>query len=152
MFFCHPCLYSISRTINFNLHSQRRPGLPDFSWYMIPKAEKNVPNEHETYQMVIKYPKCKIFQTDIKYIHSKALQNLPNLGILVWKQTIWQPWRRLYYSTPPPEILFYIGQCLFLPFFSTQTKHIKSNIHIKSIIIHNCIAMFSLKTFGGIRA
>jgi hypothetical protein len=24
--------------------------------------------------------------------HSKALQNLPKLGFLVWKQTIWQPW------------------------------------------------------------
>jgi hypothetical protein len=30
----------------------------------------------------------------IKYnniIHSKALQNLPKFGILVWKYTIWQP-------------------------------------------------------------
>jgi hypothetical protein len=34
--------------------------------------------------MVIKY--TKIF-------HSKTLQNLPKLGILVWKQTIWQPWQ-----------------------------------------------------------
>jgi hypothetical protein len=25
-------------------------------------------------------------------LHSKALQNLPNLGFLVWKYTIWQPW------------------------------------------------------------
>jgi hypothetical protein len=24
---------------------------------------------------------------------SKALQNLPKLGFLVWKETIWQPWR-----------------------------------------------------------
>jgi hypothetical protein len=23
---------------------------------------------------------------------SKALQHLPKLGFLVWKQTIWQPW------------------------------------------------------------
>jgi hypothetical protein len=31
----------------------------------------------------------------IKYtiiFHSKALQNLPILGFLVWKSTIWQPW------------------------------------------------------------
>jgi hypothetical protein len=31
----------------------------------------------------------------VKYssiFHSKALQNLPKLGFLVWKQTIWQPW------------------------------------------------------------
>jgi hypothetical protein len=33
--------------------------------------------------MVIKYN--KIF-------HSETLQNLPKLGFLVWKQTIWQPW------------------------------------------------------------
>jgi hypothetical protein len=33
--------------------------------------------------MVIKY--TKIF-------HSKTVQNLPKLGFLVWKQTIWQPW------------------------------------------------------------
>jgi hypothetical protein len=26
-----------------------------------------------------------------KIFHSKALQNLPKLGLLVWKQTIWQP-------------------------------------------------------------
>jgi hypothetical protein len=32
-------------------------GLPDFSWYMILKTGKNVPNEHKMYQMVIKYPK-----------------------------------------------------------------------------------------------
>jgi hypothetical protein len=30
-------------------------GLPDCSWYMIPKPEKNVPNEYKMYQMAIKY-------------------------------------------------------------------------------------------------
>jgi hypothetical protein len=36
------------------------PGLPDFSWYNIPKREKytklpqNVPNVHEIYQMALK--------------------------------------------------------------------------------------------------
>jgi hypothetical protein len=34
----------------------RKAGLPDFSWYMIPKPEKNVPNEHKMYQMVMEYP------------------------------------------------------------------------------------------------
>jgi hypothetical protein len=28
-----------------------------------------------------------------KIFHSKTLQNLPKLGFLVWKQTIWQPCR-----------------------------------------------------------
>jgi hypothetical protein len=35
-------------------------------------------------------------QVSIKYTHifyCKTLQNLPKLEFLVWKQTIWQPWR-----------------------------------------------------------
>jgi hypothetical protein len=28
-----------------------------FSWYLIPKPDKNVPNEHKMYQTVIKYSK-----------------------------------------------------------------------------------------------
>jgi hypothetical protein len=62
-------------------------GLPDFSWYMIPKKEK-------MYQMNRKYTKWsqnipkvhQILQMDIKYINifqSMALQNLPKLGFLV---------------------------------------------------------------------
>jgi hypothetical protein len=41
--------------------------------------------------MAVKY----VFQMVIRHtntFHSKALQNLPKLGFLVWKQTIWQPW------------------------------------------------------------
>jgi hypothetical protein len=41
-----------------------------------------MPNDRKILQMTIKY--SSIF-------HSKTLQNLPNLGFLVWKQTIWQP-------------------------------------------------------------
>jgi hypothetical protein len=56
---------------------------------------KNVPNEHKMYQMVKKILNvCKIVQMAIKYfnlIPSRALQNLPKLGLLVWKETIWQP-------------------------------------------------------------
>jgi hypothetical protein len=71
-------------------------GLPDFSWHMIPKLEKCtkwtqiVPNGHKISQKSIKY----VFQMAIKYFNffpSKALQNLTELGFLVWKQTIWQP-------------------------------------------------------------
>jgi hypothetical protein len=32
-------------------------GLPDFSWYKIPKWRKNMPNYYELYQMSIKYNK-----------------------------------------------------------------------------------------------
>jgi hypothetical protein len=62
-------------------------GLPDFSWYIIPKPEKmyqmvtnctkwlqNIPNLHKIVKMAIKY--INIFQ-------SKALPNLPKLGFLV---------------------------------------------------------------------
>jgi hypothetical protein len=33
-------------------------GLPDFSWYNLPKREK-ITNEHKTYQMATKYTKWK---------------------------------------------------------------------------------------------
>jgi hypothetical protein len=33
------------------------PGLPDFSWYKIPKTGKNIPNGHKIYQMAIKFTK-----------------------------------------------------------------------------------------------
>jgi hypothetical protein len=37
-------------------HYDSRAGLPDFSWYMIPKPKK-VPNEHKKYQMSVNIPK-----------------------------------------------------------------------------------------------
>jgi hypothetical protein len=60
-------------------------GLPDFSWYMIPKPKKctqwtqmyqNIPNVRQIFPMALKF--INIFQ-------SEALQNLPKLGFLVWK-------------------------------------------------------------------
>jgi hypothetical protein len=63
------------------------------TWY---QNRKNVPNKHRMYQMVKNIPNvCKIFQIAIKYINifqSRALQNWPKLGFLVWKETIWQSW------------------------------------------------------------
>jgi hypothetical protein len=49
----------------------------------------HIPNDRKIYQMTITY--TSIF-------HSKALQNLPKLGFLVWKQTIWQPWKNTFLS------------------------------------------------------
>jgi hypothetical protein len=43
----------------------------------------SISNGRKIDQMVIKY--TNIF-------NCKTLQNLPKLGFLVWKQTIWQPW------------------------------------------------------------
>jgi hypothetical protein len=76
---------------NFALH----PGLPDYSWYMIPKQEK-------MYQMNTKRTKwsynipnaLKMSQIAIKYINifpSKALQNSPNLEFWVWKDSSGNP-------------------------------------------------------------
>jgi hypothetical protein len=68
-----------------------------FFWHNIPKRGKiyqitaTLPNGHKIYQMTV----CKTLQITIKYtsiFYSKVLQNLPKLGFLVWKQTIWQPW------------------------------------------------------------
>jgi hypothetical protein len=51
--------------------------------HKITKWPYNVPNGLNIFKMA---KECT------KLFHSKALQNLPKLGFLVWKQTIWQPW------------------------------------------------------------
>jgi hypothetical protein len=56
------------------------------TWYQnrkwCTKWTQIVPYGHKKSQMVIKY---------FNIIQSKALQNLPKLAFLAWKQTIWQP-------------------------------------------------------------
>jgi hypothetical protein len=55
------------------------------------KLPQNIPNGHKIFPMAVKY----VDQMVIKYtkiFRSKTFQNLPKLGFLVWKQTIWQPW------------------------------------------------------------
>jgi cephalosporin-C deacetylase-like acetyl esterase len=47
------CITHCSETIFFQVQGCQIQG-----WYMIPKSEKNVPNEHKVYQTVIKYLKC----------------------------------------------------------------------------------------------
>jgi hypothetical protein len=36
--------------------TKTKPGLPDFSWYKMPKRRKNIPNHHTIYQMATKIP------------------------------------------------------------------------------------------------
>jgi hypothetical protein len=71
------------------------PGLPDFSWCMIPKPEKMYQMNTNCTKWSWGIPNVRtIFHTALKFINifqSKALQNLLRLGFLVWKQTIWQP-------------------------------------------------------------
>jgi hypothetical protein len=63
---------------------QEDPGLPDFSWHMIPKPEKmnqmntNCTIGHKISQISINIPND---HTDI--FQSKTPQNLPKLGCLV---------------------------------------------------------------------
>jgi hypothetical protein len=67
------------------LHFQS--GLPDFSWCMYQdeeiytKSPQNIQNGRKMDQMAINY--TNIF-------HCNTLQNLPKMGFLVWKYTIWQ--------------------------------------------------------------
>jgi hypothetical protein len=74
---------------------QSQSGLPDFSWYKIPKWGKytkwpqNIPNGHKTFPMTVKLDQMVIKHA--KIFHCKTLQNLPKLVFVVWKQTIWQP-------------------------------------------------------------
>jgi hypothetical protein len=58
---------------------------------MYTKLPYIVPNGYNILQMIIKYN--NIF-------HSKAIQNLPKLGFLVWKQTIWQPRQNHFFLSP----------------------------------------------------
>jgi hypothetical protein len=47
---------------------------------------------YHTYVLPLNAPKgSNKFQLAKEYILSKARQNLPKLGCLVWKHTIWQP-------------------------------------------------------------
>jgi hypothetical protein len=63
------------------LFSLIHAGLPDFSFYNTPKRE-NIPNGCQLLQMAIKL--TKIFR-------SKAFPNIPKVGFLACKYTIWQP-------------------------------------------------------------
>jgi hypothetical protein len=74
----------------------KQEGLPGFSWHNTPKRGENVPDCHLcNYQMAITiYQMVRMAIEYNKLFHSKALQNLPKLGFLVWQYTIWQPWLR----------------------------------------------------------
>jgi hypothetical protein len=57
IFICHltlPCQLAGQAD---QLNSFQETGLPHFSWYKIPKREKNIPNYHKLYQMSIKFIK-----------------------------------------------------------------------------------------------
>jgi hypothetical protein len=52
---------------------QNIAGLPDFSWYNIPKREKIIPNNQKISQMATKYPKLQQNRPDWQ----KTYQHLP---------------------------------------------------------------------------
>jgi hypothetical protein len=53
-------------------------GLPDFSWYSIPK-QKNKPNDHKGHKIPLPNDR-QIDQMAMKF--SNTLQNLPKLGLV----------------------------------------------------------------------
>jgi hypothetical protein len=74
--------------------------------YWIRDARFFLVHNTKTVKIYTKLPKCpvniqygcKIFQMDKMYnniFHSKVLHNIPKLVVLVWKETIWQPWSEL---------------------------------------------------------
>jgi hypothetical protein len=86
--------------------------------------------------MGIKYTNCiKIDRIAVKFtnfFHCKTTQNLPKLGILVRKHTIWQPWPKL-------EKWSLKNECKhFNAFFSLVCMHI---CILKTIL---CITSFIL--------
>jgi hypothetical protein len=49
---------TLKKNKSFCIPKDRTAGLPDFSWYKIPKGEKiNAPNDHKMYQRTIKCTK-----------------------------------------------------------------------------------------------
>jgi hypothetical protein len=68
-------------------------GLPDFSWYMVPKPEKctkstqNVPNGYKITQISLKYSKWP------QNISTFSNLRLSEIGIFGLEKTIWQPCR-----------------------------------------------------------
>jgi hypothetical protein len=69
--------------------------LPDFSLHNIPKRGKDtiLPINYQR-ALNIQSAVLYVFQMAIKYTNLyqfRALRNLPKLGYLVWKYTIWQP-------------------------------------------------------------
>jgi hypothetical protein len=64
---------------------------PDPEWEKLYQITTKILNTNKIYQMAVIY----LFQIAIKcpnILHSKALQNLPKLGLSVSKYSIWQPW------------------------------------------------------------
>jgi hypothetical protein len=60
----------------------------------------------------------------INFFQSKTLQNLPKLGFLVWKQTIWQPCVLRTVFKCNPKCDFHILWTFFIPFhFGVSLVH-----------------------------
>jgi hypothetical protein len=72
------------------------PGLPEFTWYNIPKRETicQITIKCTQWQQNLPWYSHKMHQIDIYYnhiCHFKTLQNLPKSIFLVLKYAIWQP-------------------------------------------------------------
>jgi hypothetical protein len=62
-------------------------------------------------------------QVSVKHtnvFHCRTLQNVPNFGFLVWKQTLWQPWLQLQHNSLVHQD--YHLASYFLPFIVFKSK------------------------------
>jgi hypothetical protein len=76
-------------------------GLPDFSWYNIPKWKNMcIPNVHTISQIATKSTKLPQNPPNgfinTQNFHSKAYKNMPKFWFLLYKYTIWQPCLNLW--------------------------------------------------------
>jgi hypothetical protein len=86
--------------------------------------------------MTVKYSKWPY----VKYtsiFHSKALHNLPKLGFLVWKQTIWQRWCG-------SVALHQVGACAITRRFYNFLISLSTNkeIELEAYLERNCFLSF----------
>jgi hypothetical protein len=116
--------------------------LPDFSWHNIPKCWKNIPGDHKTYQMTKKFTNLSVNISNGHkiYQHRKTLQNLPKIGFLVLKYTIWQPCLIRYICT-------YV-----LVGFSNSFRKIGKNFFLNKLLasFRTVSTVWIFKTFFGI--
>jgi hypothetical protein len=105
---------TVSRVARFFLiqYTKTWENIPNY--HNITKWPCDIPNDRKIFQMAIT---CTII------FYSKAIQNLPQLEFLVWKQTIWQPWPRVaecilitkIFSHYKNALSYYVGTAQALP-------------------------------------
>jgi hypothetical protein len=127
---CHFCRILVKITENSD--RSIKPRVARFLLTKYTKTGENIPYYQNITKWAWHIPNGrKIFEMAIKYsnnFQSKVHQNLPKLGLLVWKCTIWQPWSRPVFfiwiisnDTPANELMKYERKVVHHP--SPVLKH-----------------------------